>query len=390
MRVLGAVSLLTDVSSEMIYPLLPAFLTGALKAGPAFLGVVEGLAEATASLLKLVAGRVSDALPRRKPLVVAGYALSSLARPLIALATLPWHVLAIRLFDRAGKGTRGAPRDALVAEVTAASERGRAYGFHRAMDNTGAFLGPLLAAALLGLGLELRAVFALAAAPALLSLLVLAFGVREEPRSPRAALLSTAPAAAPASRAFRRYLAVLAVFTLGNSSDAFLILRAQQAGLALWAVPLVWTLHNLVKAAAATHGGALSDRLGRRRAIVLGWAAYALAYAGFAFAASAGAVVLLFAFYGLFHALTEGPERALVADLAGADARGAAFGAYHAVTGLALLPASLLTGWLWQSYGAAVALLTGATLAALASAALLLFVEEGQHGPFMRPTSHSS
>lgn len=373
-KALGAVSLLTDVSSEMIYPLLPSFLTGSLKAGPALLGLIEGLAEAAASLVKLAAGRASDALPRRKPLVVAGYALSSLARPLVAVATTPYHVLWIRLADRIGKGTRGAPRDALVAEATPSDIRGRAFGFHRAMDNAGALLGPLAAAGLLALGLPLRVVFALAAVPAVLSLGVLVFGVQEAPRD--SAHATTPIAAASFPRSFRLYLVVLAVFTLGNSSDAFLILRAQEAGVGLAAVPLVWTLHNLVKAAASTHAGALSDRLGRRPAIALGWAVYALSYAGFALATSALAVTLLFACYGIFHALCEGPERALVADLAGESARGAAFGAYHAVTGAMLLPASLLTGWLWQSYGSAAALLTGAALAGTAAGSLFVLVEE--------------
>lgn len=376
-KVLGAVSLLTDISSEMIYPLLPAFMTGTLKAGPAFLGLVEGLAEAAASLVKILAGRISDALPRRKPLIVAGYALSSFARPLVATAAVPLHVLLIRLADRIGKGTRGAPRDALVAEVTPPEVRGRAYGFHRAMDHVGALVGPLVAAGLLAFGLEMRSVFALAAVPALLSLLVLVLGVQEARRDGSRAARN-AVALAPSSRSFRLYLAVLAIFTLGNSSDAFLILRAHQAGVGLAAVPLVWTLHNAVKAAASTHGGTLSDRLGRRRAIVLGWAAYALAYAGFAAAQSAIQVTMLFAFYGVFHALTEGPERALVADLAGEGTRGSAFGAYHAVTGAMLLPASLLTGWLWQSYGSGAAFLAGAVLAALAAAGLLFLVPEGR------------
>ena len=375
-KVLGAVSLLTDVSSEMIYPLLPAFLIGPLKASPAFLGMVEGLAEAAASLVKFLSGRISDALPRRKPLVVAGYALSSVARPLVALASAPLHVLWIRLADRIGKGTRGAPRDALVAEVTPGDARGRAYGFHRAMDNLGALLGPLAASALLAFQVELRTVFALAAVPALISLLVLVLGVREQHRSGPRPAAATGPAAA-SSGSLRWYLGVLAVFTLGNSSDAFLILRAQEAGVGLTAIPLVWALHNGVKAAASTHGGAFSDRFGRRPSIVLGWAVYAVAYAGFALATSALAITLLFALYGIFHALSEGPERALVADLAGAGSRGAAFGAYHAVTGAMLLPASLLTGWLWQSYGSAAALLTGAALAAVAAAGLLVLVEEG-------------
>jgi MFS family permease len=367
-KALGLVSLLTDASSEMIYPLLPAFLTGTLKAGPAFLGLVEGLAEAAASLLKVVSGWWSDRLPRRKPLVVAGYALSSFARPLTALAGAPWHVLAIRLTDRIGKGVRGAPRDALLADATAPGERGRAYGLQRAMDHAGAVVGPLLAAALLWTGLELRLVFALAAVPALASLIVLGAGVREE-RTGRARMC-TGAGAAPLPASFRRYLVVLALFTLGNSSDAFLILRAQESGVGLAAIPLLWTLHHVVKASLSTLAGALSDRAGRRAAIVAGWAIYALSYAGFAVAARPLEVWGLFALYGLFHALTEGPERALVADLVDSDDRGRAFGLYHAVTGGMLLPASLLTGAVWQVFGAPVALALGAGLAGTAAVAL--------------------
>ena len=376
-RSLGLVSLLTDASSEMIYPLLPAFLTGTLRAGPAFLGVVEGLAETTAAVLKIVSGRVSDRLARRKPLVVAGYALSSLARPLVALATLPAHVLAVRLADRVGKGVRSAPRDALVAEVVAPEDRGRAFGFQRAMDHAGATVGPLLGSAALLVTKDLRIVFALAAVPAVLAVATLVRGVREEPRATAPDPATTAPAAEPAARvepALLRYLGVLALFTLGNSSDAFLLLRAQETGIALAAIPAIWALHHLVKAGASTWGGALSDRVGRRFVILAGWGVYALAYAGFAAAASPVAIVGLFAFYGLFHALTEGAERALVADLAGVTARGRAFGLFHAVTGATLLPASLITGLLWQRFGAPVALGTGAALAAVAALGLLVFV----------------
>ncbi len=416
-KALGAVSLLTDVSSEMIYPLLPAFVTGTLRAGPAVLGAIEGLAEATAALVKLGSGRLSDRLARRKPLVVAGYALSSLTRPLVALATGVGQVLAIRLTDRLGKGVRGAPRDAIVAAVTPAALRGRAYGFHRAMDHTGAFAGPLIATALLTLGFELRTVFALAALPGLAAVAVLILAVREEPEAGKrlpvagpaddgddgalvdsagivapsvgrtanrpaagAKFAATGPASAtqapalPAS--FRAYLVILALFTLGNSSDAFLLLRAQEAGVGLWAIPLLWAFHHLVKALASTHGGALSDRLGRKPAIAAGFLVYALAYAGFAWATSPLQVFALFALYGLHHALCEGPERALVADLAAEGARGRAFGAYHAVTGAMLLPASLLTGALWQAFGAQAALLTGAALAGAAAIGLMLLVRE--------------
>jgi MFS family permease len=373
---LGLVSLLTDASSEMIYPLLPAFLTGTLRAGPAFLGLVEGIAEAVASLLKIASGWLSDRLRRRKPLVVLGYVLSSCARPLVALAAAPWHVLAVRVADRVGKGTRGAPRDALIAEVTPPEDRGRAFGFNRAMDHAGAFAGPLLASAALALGAELRVVFALSALPALLAVLVVSLGVSEpEPsETARPKVAGDAVPSAPLPRGLRVYLGIVALFALGNSSDAFLLLRAQEAGVSLAAIPLLWALHHVVKSAASTHGGVLSDRLGRRAAIVMGWAVYALAYAGFAGATRAIAFWLLFAFYGLFHALTEGPERALVADLASGDARGRAFGLFHAVSGGMLLPASLLTGALWHTQGAAFALYTGAAIAALASLLLLLFV----------------
>jgi MFS family permease len=381
-RALGLVSLLTDASSEMIYPLLPAFLTGTLRAGPAFLGVVEGLAETVAAALKIVSGRLSDRLPRRKPLVVAGYSLSSFARPLVALATAPAHVLAVRLVDRVGKGVRSAPRDALVAEVTRPEDRGRAFGFQRAMDHAGAVVGPLVAsAALLAIG-NLRLVFALAAIPAALAVAMLVFGVREEPRGgPPLSAPAATDASSPLDPALVRYLGVLALFTLGNSSDAFLLLRAQEAGVALAAIPALWALHHLVKSATSTWGGALSDRAGRRHVILAGWGVYALAYAGFAVVGSPLAVAGLFAFYGLFHALTEGAERALVADLAGDAARGRAFGLFHAVTGAMLLPASLLTGLLWQRFGAPVALGGGAALAGLAALGLLALVPEPRRLP---------
>jgi len=376
---LGWVSLFNDVSSEMIYPLLPAYLTRVLGAGPAFLGLIEGVAEAVASLLKVASGWWSDRLQRRKPVVVLGYGLSSAVRPLMAVAARPWHVLALRVADRVGKGTRGAPRDAMVAEVTPPGQRGRAYGFHRAMDHAGAALGPLLASAFLLWRDDLRALFALAAVPAFAGVLVLLFGVHEA-SVPRRPAPGPGPEGAPTAPAgwggpsFRRYLAVLAVFTLGNSADAFLLLRAQQAGVALALVPLLWTAHHLVKAAASTHAGAASDRVGHRNAIVAGWLLYALVYAGFARASTPAEIWLLFVVYGLHHALTEGPERALVAALSPAEGRGRAFGLFHAVTGAALLPASLLTGWLWQRHGPATALGVGAGLAGAAAVGLWALV----------------
>ena len=384
-RRLGLVSLLTDASSEMIYPLLPSFLTVVLGAGPAFVGLVEGTAESVASLVKLASGWMSDRLGRRKPLIVGGYALSSLARPLVAAATAPWHVLAVRVADRVGKGARGAPRDALLAQVTPPSDLGRAFGFHRAMDHAGAVVGPLLASILLLLGLDLRLVFALAAVPGLFAVLAL-LGVRDAPMGDGAAppaedLTRPSPVVAPEERpAFGRLLAVIGVFTLGNSSDAFLLLRAQDAGVALPLIPALWTAHHVVKSAASTAGGGLSDRVGRRTTIAAGWVLYAAAYAGLGLATQAAEVWVLFAVYGLHHALTEGPERALVAEMAQGDARGRAFGLYYAITGTLLLPASLLTGALWQRFSPAAALLTGAGLALAAAVGLLAFVPEPRRG----------
>jgi MFS family permease len=290
------------------------------------------------------------------------------------------QVFLVRVLDRAGKGVRGAPRDALVAEVTPFEDRGRAFGYHRAMDHAGATAGPLLASAALVATGDLRLVFALAAVPAALAMVALVFGVREPPRAPTPAS-GGVPAGGGPGRGLAAYLAVIAVFTLGNSSDAFLLLRAQEAGVPLAAIPLVWAFHQLIKAATSTWGGTLSDRIGRRRTILLGWGVYALAYAGFAVASAAATILLLFALYGVFHALTEGPERALVADLAGAHDRGRAFGLFHAVSGAMLLPASLLTGLLWQVYGAMAALGTGAALAAVAALGLLLVPDRSPTPP---------
>ena len=374
--VLGVVSLLTDVSSEMIYPLLPLFLTGVLGAGPAFLGAIEGVAESTAATLKLFSGVLSDRVRRRKPLVLAGYGLSALARPLVALASTPAFVLGVRFCDRIGKGVRTSPRDALIADSVEPSLRGRAYGFHRSMDHAGALLGPLLAAMLLGgFSFDLRTVFWCAAVPGLLALLFLACGVRELPRDPSPA--SPAGKASLPRGPLRAYLLILLLFTLGNSADAFLLLRAGDLGVAQARLPLLWAFFHLVKMLSVFPFGALSDRIGRRGVIVAGWGIYAAVYLGFALATSELHIWLLFAGYGLFYGLTEGAEKALVADLVPATERGAAFGWFNAAIGLGALPASLLFGALWQWYGALAAFGCGAGLAAMAAFLLLVLVRGG-------------
>ena len=376
---LGVVSLLTDISSEMIYPLLPLFLTSVLMAGPAALGAIEGVAESTAALVKLGAGLRSDRVRRRKPLIVAGYGLAAVARPLIALASSSGLVLLIRFTDRVGKGLRGAPRDALIADSVDASLRGRAFGLQRSMDHAGALIGPLVAAALLAGGrCELRTVFALAAFPAVAGVALVVWRVRETARATADTALAAAPAArrlgAAPTGPLRRYLLVLLLFTLGNSSDAFLLLRAGDLGVAPAQLPLLWAFFHVVKASAALPFGALSDRLERRTLIIAGWGVYALVYLGFARADAAWQVWALFAAYGLYYGLTEGAEKALLADLAPASARGGAFGWQAFALGVGALPASLIFGSLWQGPGATWAFGFGALLAGTAAVLLRILV----------------
>jgi len=372
-KALGAVSLLNDTASEMLVPLLPLFLTTALGAGAAALGVIEGIAETTASLLKYAMGRWSDRLGRRKGLALVGYGLSVLVRPLFGLAGAVWQVVALRFADRVGKGIRTAPRDALVADVVPPEDRGRAFGLQRAMDHAGAIAGSLIGAALLAWSrLSLRSIFLLSIVPGAAAFLLLALGVREARRAP------PDPASAPADgpgrtrsllceRRFVGYLAAVLLFTLGNSADTFLVLRALDLGVAPALGPMLWVALHLSRSAWAVPGGMLADRFGRLRLILAGWAVYAISYAGFA-AANAGWMMWpLFVLYGLHAGLTEGAERAMVADLVGAESRGRAFGAFHLTVGLAALPASLLTGLLWKWQGPAVAFGAGAGFALAAA-----------------------
>lgn len=374
--ILGVVSLLNDSASEMIYPLLPVFLTAVLGAGPVALGVIEGVAESMVSLLKLYSGYISDRVRRRKGWIVAGYSISNVIRPLIALAGSWLHVLALRMADRVGKGIRTSPRDAMIADSTPPEFRGAAYGFHRAMDHGGAIIGPILATGLLVLlHDDLKSIFLLSFIPGLLAVAILLAGLREKAsREPRRAAgmvnLRCALAEEPAS--FRRFLAVILIFSLGNSSDAFLLLQAQRLGVPVALLPMIWVTLHIVKMGASIPGGMLSDRIGRKKLIVSGWIVYALVYAGFAFASSQWHAWLLFAVYGLYFGLTEGVEKALVADLAPVHLRGSAFGLYHLTIGIAALPASFIFGLVWDGFGVSAAFGLGAGLAILASALLLL------------------
>jgi MFS family permease len=372
-RVLGWVSFLNDVATEMIYPLLPDFLTRVLGAGPEALGLIEGVAQSAASLANMGAGALSDRIRRRKPLVVAGYALAAVVRPLVAFASRWSQVLAIRFADRIGKGIRSSPRDALIAGLVPQERRGRAFGFQRAMDNAGALVGPLIAAFLLKFWIhEERTVFLLAFIPGVLTVFLLVVAVPESTRVVAAKVaLPTSPRRLP--RAFWVALMIFVVFTFANSTDAFLLLRARDAGIPLWQLPLLWGFFNGAKAVAGVPGGALADRIGRVPTVALGWGVYAAAYVGFAYVTTSPATWGLFAFYALFFALTEGAEKALIADLVPEEARGRAFGFFYASTGLAALPSSLLFGLWWKLLGPRTAFLIGAALAALALVSLLLW-----------------
>ena len=376
---LGAVSFLTDLSSEMIYPLLPVFLVDVLGAGALALGAIEGVAESTAALLKVASGWWADRMRRRKPLVVAGYGLSGTVRPLIGLAGSWPVVVVLRFGDRVGKGIRTSPRDALIADVTPPDRRGAAYGLHRALDHAGAVAGPLAAAGLLLIpGMTLRAVFLLAAIPAALVILVLVTRVTEEDRAEPSA------AAPPSLRAswlrmgvpFKRLLVAVMIFTLGNSTDAFLLFRLADAGFAAGWIAVLWALHNGVKMLANLAGGQLADRLDRRTLVTAGWTVYAAIYLGFGVTSATAPLVALFLAYGVYFGLTEPVERAWVAALAPAESRGAAFGLYNGAIGITALPASLLFGAVYAAAGPGAAFGMGAALA-VAATVLLARVPSG-------------
>lgn len=369
---IGLISLVNDSASEMIYPLVPLYLTSVLMAGPRALGIIEGITEATASLLKLFSGVIIDRTRRAKPWVVAGYALAGFARPLIALAISWPMVLVLRFADRVGKGLRTSPRDALLAASVDSGTRGLAFGLHRAMDNAGAVAGPLLAALLLGLGWSLKEVILFAVVPAVLCL-TLALMLKEPeyagPHQPKPAFSWRLHGLPPA---FKRYLAVLALFTLGNSSNMFLLLRARELGLPEAQVPLAWAVVSCIAMLFSTPLSALSDRIGRLRLIFVGWAAYGLFYLGLGFAPpdTPWLLFVLFAGYGVFMAATEGVEKALVADLAPKNRLGTAFGWFNLTAGFMLLPASLIFGELYQTAGALAAF--GFSAACALTAAVLL------------------
>ncbi|MGN6184308.1 MAG: MFS transporter [Thermoanaerobaculia bacterium] len=366
---LGIAALLNDSASELIYPLLPVFLTATLGASPIVIGLIEGTADGLASILKYYAGAWSDRAKRRKPLIVGGYALAAASRLLIAAATVWPLVLTARLIDRAGKGARSAPRDALISDVTPAEDRGRAYGFHRALDHTGAIVGPLLALLLLqGFGWSLRATFFFAVVPGAIGVAMLIFLLRDVPSAPHPAK-STDIAVPPA---LVKPLIAIGLFSLSNSSDAFLILQAHAAGVSTAMLPLLWAAHHVIKSLFSTRAGALSDRVDRRYLLIAGWTFYAVIYLAFPFAKSLTMFVILFVLYAIPFTLAEGAERAWIADLVPAETRGKSFGAFYLTSGLCVLAGTALFGLLYQRVSPHAAFFTGAALSLAAVLAVLL------------------
>ena len=346
---IGLISLVNDSASEMLYPLMPLYLASVLMAGPKALGIIEGIAEATSSIFKLVSGVIVDRTKKAKPWIVLGYTLAGIGRPLIAIANSWVWVLAIRFTDRMGKGLRSSPRDALLAESVNENQRGVTFGLHRSMDNAGAVIGPLLAALFLSMGVPLKDIFLWAIVPAVITV-TLALCIQEPKREavPQASQFSWSLEGMPGQ--FKRYLVVAGIFALANSSDMFLLLRAREAGVPQEQIPLLWAAISLITTVFGTPLSALSDTFGRKRFILIAWIAFALFYICMGLPGiSIYQIFALFGVYGLFKAATEGVEKALVADMAPKGLAGTAFGWFNLITGLMLFPASFIFGWIYES-----------------------------------------
>lgn len=371
--VLGLVSLFTDLSTEMSYAIIPIFLKEVLKAQPVFIGLVEAIAESTASILKTFSGYISDRLKKRKLFIFVGYTLSAIVKPLLTLATQGWHVLIVRFADRFGKGIRTAPRDALIAESTKGEFYGRTYGFHRAMDTMGAILGPLLAFFVLSISHQnFRLLFALAFIPGLIAVLLIIFGVKDIIPETKKVFKFSFKEVNPQ---LRRFFFIIIVFTLGNSSDAFLLLRAKELGLSVPLIPVLWLVFNISYFLWSYPAGVISDRIGRKKTIIFGFFVYTVTYLLLALNTRVGLLWPIFIIYGLYYGFTEGNLRAFVADLTQPAHRGTIFGIYHTIVGIALLPANLIMGYLWQRFGFNIALLVGSLLSFISALLLLLLIK---------------
>lgn len=376
---MGVVSFFNDLSSDMVFPFIPIFLTSVLGAGAISVGLIEGVADATASIMKIFSGRLSDIVRRRKPFIVAGYSLSAITKPFLALAASPWHVLVVRFVDRAGKGVREAPRDALLSASTVRSQIGRAFGFHRAADTMGAAAGPLVAFLILPfINNDLRTLFLLSFIASFIAVVILQLFVREVRREKTTAPLLDAGGTLVhfgwrgLGIPFFIFLAAATIFALGRASEAFLLLRAQDLGVALALLPIIYFVYNITYALFSTPAGMLSDKIGHRNTFMIGMLIFSGTYFLFARVSSVTALWFLFAVYGFYSAFTEGVGRAIVADLVEERLRATAYGIYHAFTGAALLPAGIIFGVLWDRLGAPASFSYGAFLGLAALVVFLL------------------
>ncbi len=380
---MGTVSFLNDLSSDMIFPFIPAFVVTVLGGSAAFVGVIEGVADATQSILKIISGRLSDKWDKRKPFVVFGYSLSALSKPLLALAASPWHVLGVRFLDRLGKGTRDAPRDALLSFSTEHSTIGRAFGFHRGADTLGAAIGPLIAILILPLiGNNLRTLFLFSFFASAAAVIILSFSVKEVVRTNGKEKLELKPPSgfhfSDLGAPFLIFLISATLFNLGRISEAFFLLRAQDIGIALMFLPLVYVVYSLSFALFSAPAGILADHIGHRNTFMIGMVIFSASALLFSVSASVLTIWLLVALYGLYSALTEGVGKAIVANLVDERLLGTAFGIYSAFTGIALLPASLIFGILWVKFGPGTSFLWSALLGIL-SLFIFLFLRVKKH-----------
>ena len=369
----GFVSFFMDVSSEMIYPLVPLFLANVLGVNKTIIGLIEGIAESTASLLKVFSGWFSDRIGNRKWLMAVGYGISTLSRPIVAIATGWHHVMGSRFIDRFGKGVRTAPRDAIIAESADRASLGKAFGLHRSMDTMGAVVGPALAFFLLGiLSNDYRKVFWLSMIPGVIAVLLIIFFITEKKKAVVAHADRPKLTFKHFDWKFKFFVAIAGLFAIGNSSDVFLILRAQQVGVSTVMIPVVYLLFNLVYSLSAIPAGIAADKFGKKRVILLGFILFAFLYYGFAIASDTKAVWVLFGLYGLFMGLTEGIQKAFLATIIPQDFKATAFGVFNTVVGLAMLPASLIGGWLWDHVSPSATFYFGAIIASLSAVIFLM------------------
>lgn len=373
--VAGLVSFFMDVSSEMIYPLVPLFLANILGVNKSVIGLIEGIAESTASLLKVFSGWFSDRIGNRKWLMVTGYGISTLSRPIVALATGWHHVMGSRFMDRFGKGVRTAPRDAIIAESTDRAFLGRAFSFHRSLDTMGAVVGPALAFFFLGIfSNNYRTVFWLSMIPGAIAVLLIIFFIKEKKKALSAQSERPKLTLRHFDWRFKFFVLIATIFAIGNSSDVFLILRAQQIGIPTVMIPLVYLLFNLIYSLSAIPAGIAADIFGRKRVILLGFMLFAVLYYGFAIAGNTTAIWVLFGFYGLFMGLTEGIQKAFLATIIPPDFKATAFGVYNTAVGLAMFPASLIGGWLWDHVSPSATFYYGAITAGFSAVLFIVFI----------------